>query len=210
ADVPPAAPEPTGDPTTDAVLAAVAARVSGFVTRADAAREAAADPRLSAARAIRRLEEASDELLLAQRLLREAPEPLRVPLAFVADDVRSLLLSTWVELADLLRLEGWYDDARARVRAALLLDPGNEAAREQRRFIEQDALRPLDSLEQGVSFARWSPSPLWGISPRCGPYPALYGTPHYATTYGHGYRTYRGGVWFGVWGGSHRAPQPRR
>lgn len=210
--VPPApqpAPAPAAGPvsTAEAVVAAIRDAVGALALRADTAREAAADVTISARRAIRHLEDAAGAWLLARRLVREAPDAAIPHLGEVADDLRLALAQTYLDLADLYRQERLFPQARARVRAVLILDPGNEHAWEQRRLIEDD-LRAPPTTEGGwrpaVETYVWSPSPFvgWHGLHGCGPCPTPYAVPYR----GHG------GAWFGFRGGRrvHRTIGRRR
>lgn len=125
-------------PVTAALPADLAARLRGEETKARTAREAAADPTTGARRAARHLETAARALLQGRRLLRGASAEVQASAEDVARTLHELLVATYLDLADLYRLEGRFAEARARVRAALILDPGNEQAWEQRRLIEED------------------------------------------------------------------------
>lgn len=175
ADTPAPAPAPEAaapapdvpGPQAGGALAAVRQRLGAFVHRADLAREAAAAVTITNRQAIRHLETAADAYLLARRLVREAPAALAMDLAQIGDDLRLALVTTYLDLADLYRIEMRYDEARARVRAALILDPGNEHAWAQRRLIEDDLRSPPLPLEEpprpAVEFFYWSPSPFYGV-----------------------------------------------
>ncbi len=162
-----AAPPAPPPPQAGGALAAIRQRLGAFVHRADLAREAAAAVTITNRQAIRHLETAADAYLLARRLVREAPAALTLDLAQIGDDLRLALVTTYLDLADLYRIEARYDEARARVRAALILDPGNEHAWDQRRLIEDDLRNPPLPLEEplrpAVEFFYWSPSPHYGV-----------------------------------------------
>lgn len=180
-------PEPTSDPAppapqdaapvepaADGALAAIRHRIGAFVVRADLARESAASVTITNRQSIRHLETAADAYLLARRMVREAPAHLAEALALIGDDLRLALVTTYLDLADLYRQEGRFDEARARVRAALILDPGNEHAWEQRRLIEDDLRSPPLPLEAErvpmVGFTYWRGVPGYPCR-RCWGYP---------------------------------------
>ena len=175
----PVAEPPPAAPADDSALAAIRHRIGAFVYRADLAREAAASVTITNHRSIRHLETAADAYLLARRLVRDAPAHLAEPLAVIGDDLRLALVTTYLDLADLYRQEGRFEEARARVRAALILDPGNEHAWELRRLIEHDLRNPPLPLEADrvpmVQFTYWRGVPgypcgrCWGY-PRAVPY----------------------------------------
>lgn len=176
-------------------LASLRARL----TKATHAREAAADPLVAQDDALRYLEIAARELLAGRRAAHKVrAEALNAAEARELEDIgldlRYLLLSTYLELADLYRQRGFFDEARARVRAVLLLDPGNEAAWSQRHLIEDDLRRVSEPREdpyrytiRSAAFFGWySPSPFYGYG--CG-------LPLRAVPYA------RGGSFFGYRGG---------
>ena len=169
ADAPAATPAP---PSPDAALAAIRHRLGAFAHRADLAREAAAAVTITNRQAIRHLQTAADAYLLARRLVREAPATLAAALAEVGEDLRLALATTYLDLADLFRQEGRFEEARARVRAVLILDPGNEHAWELRRMIEDDLRNPPEPLDvpvrPTVEWFVWSPSPYYVGVPHFG------------------------------------------
>lgn len=196
----PDAPAPAADdgaalPPGGAALAAIRHRIGAFAHRADLAREAAAAVTITNRQSIRHLETAADAYLLARRLVRDAPADLQGALGGVADDLRQALAITYLDLADLYRQEGRFEEARARVRAALILDPGNEQAWEQRRLIEDDIRNPPLPLEAerrpAVEFYYWSPSP-YHVAPYWG-HPRTVPHAHYRRAV-----PYRGGLYVGT------------
>jgi len=186
---PPAAPaqEPVVPAMGDAALAVIRDRVGAFAVRAADAREAAADPKVGPRRALELLRGAADAYQLARRLVREAPGALAAELGELGDDLRLALVATYLDLADLHRQEGQFEQARAHVRAALILDPGNEEAWSQRRLIEDDLAREPtpydDAYRPAVEFYYASPSPFYGY----------YGWPR-RTLYSHHYGHHYGGL----------------
>jgi tetratricopeptide (TPR) repeat protein len=138
----------------------VAEGVAAEEARAREARDAAADPKVGARRALRHLEEAARALLAAKRTLHGVPAALADAAAPALERLRDLLVATYLDQADILRQVGRFDDARARVRAALILDPGNEDGLAQRKLIEDDLRRgPYDEYRPGVEIydLRWHP-----------------------------------------------------
>jgi hypothetical protein len=148
--------------------------------RALAARDAAADPAIPMADAIRHLEVAAKALLDARRLLAKILPPPTEEVAARKAAARDLLVATWLDLADLLRQAGDFGAALDRVRAALILDPGDERAWEIRRWIEEDLrlVPPLDTY-----FTPLAPAYPYALG---GPWPSAVG-------YGRVYRTHSGG-----------------
>lgn len=196
--------------------------LTALETQARAAREAAADPDVAPSRARRHLEVAARALLAARRLLRQAPAARQAALAATAERLLDTLVSTWVELADLARQQQDFEAARGCVRAALLLDPGDEAALQQRRFVEEDLRRATEpgGDEGGPGFESWiwSPSP-WYVPyspyvayPSCRPYAgrAPFGGAGRLLGRSTGVRlSGAGGAW-GIWFGTPSRAAPRR
>ena len=201
-------------PEIDDELAPIRAKLA----KAEHAREVAADPEVPLAKATRHLEIAARELLDGRRLARKIrPQDLdelgAQELEDLGLDLRALLVSTYLELADLYRQQQLFDEARARVRAVLILDPGNEDAWAQRRLIEDDlrafyepTLEPVDpyryTIRSVFSHGWWSPSPWYGwCNPCARPVPYI----RTGVRFGYGHRpAYRGG------GGVRRATGVRR
>ncbi len=170
------APQPAAKPAAGAAPKAAAkggavaelfARVRGHEAKATTARDAAADPKISPRTALRHLEAAATALQHARRLVREAPASLVAEMTPHAERLRGLLVATYLDLADLYRGAGRFSEARARVRAALILDPGNEQAWAQRKLIESDLRRDpvFDDGALGgpaVQTYYYSPSPYYG------------------------------------------------
>ncbi len=158
----PAPPAPVEPPPVDEDLAS---RLRALETKADVAREAASQPKLSSTRALRHLRKAADLLRDARRVLRSAPPAARTALVETSERLRLTLAATYLELADLLRVLGRFNEARAHVRAALILDPGNERAWTQRELIERDARRDPAFESSGLGFESftYSPSPFFGF-----------------------------------------------
>jgi len=195
APAPPPGPAPQSSPVVDAAEEPIE-RVRGLARKAMHAREAAADPKITTRRAIRHLEVAAKALLDGRRLMRTLDMYASDESAQLSDDVRLVLVATYLDLADLYRQEGRFDAARARIRAVLILDPGNEEAWEQRQLIEDDLHRepvplqdPYARLIGGYGLrvvyptlfhGYYSPSPYYGL----GRYPRAI---HYG----------RGGIFFG-------------
>ncbi len=186
-------PQPVAKPAVPAAAAgaplkAIQERVAGFAKRASDAREAAADPSVRPRRALELLRRAGDAYLLARRLVREAPAAYGEALGELGEDLRLALVTTYLDLADLYRQEARYEAARAHVRAALILDPGNAEAWSQRRLIEDDLERATTPVNEGYrpAFETFytSPSPFYG-------YGYGYGYSSRALRYG-GYRSYGG------------------
>lgn len=159
---PPPDPVPAGG-----AAAALLARADALTREADIAREAAADPKLSPSRALRQLETAAAALRAARRLLREAPAVLQESFAEACERLRLALTAAYLEQADLFRQLGRFVEARARVRTALILDPGNEHAWTQRRLIEDDLRRDpvFDHSGYGFEAFSYSPSPFYRFVP---------------------------------------------
>ncbi len=140
----------------------LAARLRALEAKAVAAREAAADPLLADERVLRHLDVAATALLDARRALRDAPAEQLGNLLPVGARLSRLLVATYLDQADLFRLRGQWGAARARVRAVLILDPGNEDAWSQRTLIERDLLRettPVAGSGRGFESYYYSPSP---------------------------------------------------
>ncbi len=137
---PVAAPVPA--PPLDAKTAAVLERVTAYETKALHAREAAADPDLSASKARRHLNAAAVSLQRARKLLIKVESPAPSKVVERADRVRDLLVTTYLDVAELYRASGAYTQARSRLRAVNILDPDNERAVELARAIEEDLRAP--------------------------------------------------------------------
>jgi hypothetical protein len=135
-------------------------------TKALWAREAAANPTLRPDVVGRHLETAARALLRARRTLNALDAQTRDALAPVDEEVRELLVATWLDLAALLREAGDLAAAGAHVRAALLLDPGNEEALAAREGIRADLARlapdPFDPWGPTVLEAWFLPGPWLG------------------------------------------------
>ncbi len=191
-------PDPDAKP---APLSETAQRVLAELDKARHARDRAADPALSLERAVRYLETAARVLLDGRRALQQDPKAFGAETDDVYATLHALLVATYLDLADLYRQQGRYDDARAMLRSALILDPGNEEAREQRQLIEEGIRQEAREFEEprGVAFYRITP---WGIGPFFRPhYPLGYGFGHH---YGHPCGGYGGGVHIGIRiGGGH-------
>ena len=173
APVAPAVPEGAASDDEDPVVADALAPLRAKQAKAAHARERAADPALGVEEAARHLEVAARELLDARRVGRalhpaDLDEEQVHELESRGIELRTLLLGTYLELADLYRQMTYFEEARARVRAVLILDPGNEEAWAQRRLIEDDIRVFLDPpvealpLQGGVSFGWYRASPFFG------------------------------------------------
>ena len=151
------------------------------LAKAQHAREVAADPAVSVEDAMRHLEIAARELLDARRAahkirVEDLDEESATELEDLGLELRELLIGSYLELADLYRQRQLFEEARARVRAVLILDPGNEQAWSQRHLIEDDlreALQPIEdpyryTIRSAAFFGWYSPSPYYGycLAPR--------------------------------------------
>ena len=162
-------------------------RLAALEAKARAARERAADPSLDDARALRHLEQAAVALLDARRLLQSLPTQIVTSLGDRPEALFELLLATWLDIADIYRLARWFDEAHTRIRAVLILDPGNPGALELRRLVQADLVGPAlpgaGYLPGTVWVRRWVCRPVF---PPCGPPIAVRLVPH--RVLGFGYR----------------------
>jgi len=189
--------------------------VRALLLKALRAREEAADPKVPVPDAIRHLEIAAKALLDGRRAVRQVPtdglaEAARKEIEDAALDLRDLLVATYLDLADLYRQEGYFEEARARIRAVLILEPGNEQAWTQRQMIEDDLrddYMPVEdpyryTIRTPVFFGYCSPSPFYGayVYPRAVPYAGS----HFGGSFFRGYAR------FGYGGRVHRHGGTRR
>lgn len=199
----PAPPLPAAVGLTKATAKAVE-RVDAAIAKARAARDQAADPKLSNARARRLLETGARSLLDARRALRELPQPLPPAVLDRAAVVDDALVTTWLDVAELYREARRYQTARRFLRAARLIDPESERAGEIEQKLEGPPPGELPYEEPALDWLYYPAGyTLFGTRPhRCSSRYLRYGSAylrygnlgfrghrHYGLSIGgHGYR----------------------
>ncbi|MDJ0974606.1 MAG: hypothetical protein QNJ98_09120 [Planctomycetota bacterium] len=141
-------------------------RVDAALGKATAARDKATDPGISNVRARKLLETGAKSLLDARRLLRELAAPLPAPALDRAIAVDEALITTWLDVAELYHEANRFQTARRFLRAARLLDPENERAREIE--IKLETPRPVEPPYEPTTLDYlYYPSgyTLWGGAP---------------------------------------------
>lgn len=175
------------------------AKADKSVSLAQAQRGRAADPDVTPKDAAKALELAEDHLLDARRALaaaRGVAGERRDEIEKRDVEVVSLLTATYLDLADLERVNRRFDRARDLVRAAQVLEPSNSRVREVRELIERDiAAPPPPPPPQDYD-------PFWGPSLYTAPYGGFfygesYGWPYATSTRRYGPAPYRTGLHYG-------------
>jgi hypothetical protein len=127
----------------DATARQVLETLDPLLAKARRAREAAADPDISGEHARRHLEVAGRALLDARRALSALSLPLPDPLAELAHRIRTLLVATFLDVAELHRDALDLESARRWLRAARVLNPESPRAAELQRAIDDDRAQGL-------------------------------------------------------------------